>query len=217
MRKLLTILLALALIAPMPASAVSLKKNEKGKMQMAKRDFFQIGPTLGMSFMDIKNINKTNIEFQGGVTMQLNLPLGMTIQPSVLYNRTTAVYADPVTSETLTTTKTGYLTVPVALQWGPDLIICRPYLEAVPFLGYALHNTILTPGGKARNQWDGLNRFELGVGVGVGVDIWRFQVSYRYMWSLTKFNAGDPGSEIWKSALRDRKYRGSVISVSFLF
>lgn len=224
MKKVLTALLTFCLLASSVAFAAD--NGSKGRKRTnADRKIFQFGPTVGMSFMDIKNINKTNINFQGGLTAQINIPvIGLSIQPSVTYHRKSGdgIFVNPqTTDETQGTVATGYLNVPVAIQWGPDLMMFRPYVEAVPYFGYALHNSYRAENYFVRNQWDGINRFEFGAGVGVGVEIWRFQLSYRYFWNFTNLTKDNFKQELtgWQLAKTwaNKKYKGSVISLTFFF
>ena len=108
----------------------------------------------------------------------------------------------------------GYLEVPVSLQWGPDLLLFRPFLDVTPFVGYGLNNRFSISGMETvKNSWDGssVNRWEYGVGVGIGLEIWKFQVIGRYNWnfgSLLDFSK-DLGDGGFGPALRNSFERGN--------
>lgn len=60
--------------------------------------------------------------------------------------------------------------VPVNLQWGPDLILFRPFIMVSPFVGAAFRPE--------------KTLFDYGVGVGAGIDFWRMQLQIKYSWDL---------------------------------
>lgn len=126
----------------------------------------------GATFTDMKNVEVgTQTGWHLGATAQIDLPLGFAVQPSLIYN-----------SKVDSTVE-----VPVSLQWGPDLLIFRPFVEVAPYVGYKFTSTA------------GL---EYGVGLGGGLEVWRFQASCRYNWNL-------------ESAFNN--YRGVTLSLAFLF
>ena len=61
----------------------------------------------------------------------------------------------------------NYVEVPVNIQWGPDLLIARPFVFASPFIGYNLKNrfskettlaeTITENSSKSRANADGMS------------------------------------------------------------
>ena len=109
--------------------------------------------------------------WHAGGTMQFKLPAGFSVQPSLMYNYTSQ----------------NNLELPVSLQWGPDLLVFRPYIEVAPYAGY---------------QFIDAGRLGYGLGVGGGIEFWRVQVSCRYNWGLDDIV---------------QKYRGATLSVAFLF
>ena len=84
--------------------------------------------------------------------------------------------------------KTGYIQVPVQLQWGLTIGgIARAYAFAEPFVGYMVDEKTFnfdeeTPEEK---DWDFQNRLNYGVGAGLGVEIMKhIQLSARYVWNM---------------------------------
>lgn len=163
-------------------------------------------------------------KFHAGLTFKVSLPLGFAVQPSVLYQMKGTNVPSTVEDVKAFDYTAGYLEVPVSIQWGPDLLILRPYFECVPFFGYALNNKYKSDVYQ-RNNWDGLNRWEYGVGLGAGVEVWHFQVSARYNWDFgTLFDAKqeitDAGSFAakMKESIGDKsRFGGVTISVAVLF
>ena len=55
----------------------------------------------------------------------------------------------------------GYLEVPVSFQWGPDLLLFRPFLDVSPYVGYALSRKVSPDALLTQKEWktDSLQRF----------------------------------------------------------
>ena len=98
----------------------------------------------------------------------------------------------------------GYIDLNASFQWGPDLILFRPYVEVCPFAGYGVNGW-----GDLKNMWkkDG-NRWEYGVGLGGGLQIWRFQVNARYNWNF---------GPLYSGVRDDFNFGGMTLSLSFIF
>ena len=197
-----------------------------GVSQLSAQGRFGIVGGANFSESSIKSLKKDKItQYQAGITYQLKLPLGFAIQPSLLYQAKGMKF--DVAGETgidklegvgnvLTSYnyKLGFIELPVSIQWGLDLLILRPYLEVVPFIGCAVANN--------GHDWNDINRFEGGIGLGGGIDIWKFQINCRYNWnfgSLTK--SGSKIHEVAKEELGKNldkaNFRGVTLSLAFLF
>ena len=75
--------------------------------------------------------------YHAGLTYKFNLGAGFAIQPSVLYQVKGANLGELNTASSDDfKVKTGFVEVPVGFQWGPDLMVFRPFLMAEPFIGY---------------------------------------------------------------------------------
>jgi hypothetical protein len=126
----------------------------------------------------------------------------------------------------------GYLELPLSLQWGPDLLLFRPFLDVSPYVGYALNNEFkASTNTSARlstgfvNNWEGINRLEYGVGLGGGIEVWKIQVTCRYNWNFGPlFDNTDTAvkaSEVIGSAIgekfSDENFGGVTLSVALLF
>ncbi len=157
---------------------------------------------------------KTVSQYHVGLVYNVNLPLGFSVQPGVLYN---------VKGQTLNTTlekygmgnyditvdsKTGYLEVPVRVAWGVDFGIVEPFVFAEPFVGYALtteavsqfkdsatkelaNAAVTALGGKLdtsnsdSDKWVDRNRVNYGIGLGAGVKVLNHAaISVKYYWDL---------------------------------
>jgi hypothetical protein len=182
-----------------------------------KKTAAQFGIKAGLytsQFSDIKDFKlKNNVGFQAGVLYKLHVTPSIVVQPELLY---VAKEAKLEGKETVPTTGDGryamkYMQVPVSLQYGPNLVVARPFVQVVPYINYAL--------GKSSNvgSWDDINRFGYGIGLGAGVDVWRFQFNARYNWDFSKVGDGEKGVPVAGSEWRASKARGIEFSVAFTF
>jgi hypothetical protein len=111
-----------------------------------------------------------------GMAMKMKFPLfPLTLQPELLFS-TKGFNNDENSHLTL-----NYIEIPLNLQWGISIGKIRPYVELSPYLSYLVGSNKAL---KELNSWDG------GVGLGVGIDIWKLQISGKYVWGL-EGNVGD--------------------------
>lgn len=214
MKKILFLILSAALLAAGAAESV------------AQSRYGIIG---GMTFSNSKEFSRSTMtQFHAGLTYKLDLPLGFSVQPSLVYNAKGAKMKEVVSGNDKFDISMGYLELPVSLQWGPDLLIFRPFLDVTPYIGYALNNKLVSCGQTAgnsvtvKNSWDAVQRFEYGLGVGIGLDIWRFQVIGRYNWNFGSvyapgLTAGEHFPELVKGAFDSSHFGGITLSIAFLF
>lgn len=191
----------------------------------------------GMTFFNAErqSLNRSTMnKYHVGVTYQLKLPLGLSIQPALMYHVKGAKLGDVIPEAEMTNTSDlsiGYLELPVSLQWGPDLLLFRPFLDITPYIGYGLNNRMdayienILPSAAVRNDWSQLNRWEYGLGVGVGIEIWKFQVIGRYNWNFGSLYGHDDAQEpptslvgIMREAFSSgHNLGGFTLSVALLF
>ena len=118
----------------------------------------------------------------------------------------------------------GFLELPVSVQWGPDLLIFRPFLDVTPYVGYALSNNFTASLAGLEfdsDEWDGKERFEYGLGIGAGVNVWKLQLIARYNWNFGSLYNVEGWDDI-KPNLKDLKstsdnFGGVTLSMAFLF
>lgn len=198
-----------------------------GTQASAQGRFGVIG---GMTFSNAERqaLNRSTMnKYHVGVTYQLKLPLGFSVQPSLMYHVKGAKLSNVIPGADFTNTSDltiGYLELPVSLQWGPDLLVFRPFLDVTPYIGYAIGNRMSAAGveKEGRNQWAGLNRFEYGIGLGIGLEIWRFQVIGRYNWNLGPLSNADAAMQggfvpFINSAFSQSNFGGFTLSLAILF
>ena len=177
---------------------------------------------------DIENAtNRALSTFDAGVALKVNLGLGFSFQPSLVY-QTKSTRAR--ISEAQYDYNNGYVELPLQLAWGPDLLAFRPYFFGEPFVGYAVNCQLSCPSRETlKNVWKDLDsdRFEYGFSLGLGVDIWKFQVSAKYYWNLgTLTELGSNASTVLtgvtpavaaKSLFSEDHYRGIVVQFAIFF
>ena len=130
---------------------------------------------------------KSSAGIHAGVAYNLPLGAGFNLQPMLLYNVKGYNWEGSNTDVLKEQAgKFGYVELPVQLQWGPDLLLLRPYILAEPFVGYAVTGSKVINSERAKVDWSNMkSRVEYGVGVGAGVEIYnRVQVSFKYYWNF---------------------------------
>ena len=174
------------------------------------------------------NIFKTSSYslYHAGLAFQLPLIAGFSIQPAVTYQMKGAKL-DAVNSVSegidALDTKVGYLEIPVQVQWGPDMLLFRPYLLAEPFIGFALNSKTKSPLGKETDmKKSAINNMEYGLGVGAGIEIWRLQVSGRYFWNFGSLYDGSGkmnavGQEVRRAFKGGKNFNGFSLSAAIFF
>jgi len=178
----------------------------------------------GASFTSMQNVEKSSkTGFNIGATAQLRLPLGFSVQPSLVYNsKASEVGGDMIN----TSMNVGYLELPVSVQWGPDLLLFRPFVDITPFVGYALNSTIRTQALNAvevvaKNEWDAysMKRFSYGLGLGAGLEVWRLQLICRYNWNFGPLFDTDGALNVQpvNDLFKDKNFGGVTLSLAFMF
>lgn len=183
---------------------------------------FMVGATT--STVDVKNIDVNSVSlYHAGLTAQFPLGLGFSIQPSLLYQMKGMNLGDAASSTVSEIgksfeTKVGYVEVPVQFQWGPDLLLFRPYLLAEPFIGCRL-NASAKGAEDNKAAKDAIKSAEYGLGLGAGIDIFGFQVSGKWFWNFGGIYGSDASSTIntIKNVTDGNNFHGFAISVALLF
>ena len=194
-------------------------------MLISVQGFSQLGIKGGFNFTSFGDINlgkdatlKTAFEkktgYHIGIVYKAKIPfIGLAIQPELLYSQVNGSLevsgADASTIPMVTDMKLTYLQLPVGLQWGLDLMLFRPYIQAVPYIGLSMGRD----NGTKNLQWD-INKFRYGIGLGAGIDIWKLQISGKYNWDLGKVADFE-----WQGAktFKGGRNQGFELSLAFLF
>ena len=186
----------------------------------AVRASAQINPGVigGLTFSsaNLKEFNReTMTQYHVGATVRFKLPMGFSIQPSLIYQ------VKGAKTEVLTIDseiKVGYLELPVSFQWGPDLLLFRPFVDVSPFVGYGLNTSNWSEfTGEVKNAWDYKNRWEYGIGLGGGLEIWKLQVVARYNWDFAPFVKPEAFGQLGQAVKESMKFGGVTLSLALLF
>ena len=231
MKKIISLLAALALMVP--ASAQGLK--------LADGIHYGVVGGFTSSGTNIKDFSPKHIAlYHAGITAKFNLGIGFAIQPSLIYQVKGVKLSDMQLGDEFVHQfdyKLGYLELPVNIQWGPDLMAFRPYAFVEPFIGYAVNNDLIEKiktedptdlnQEKVKNGWKeyGLKRFEYGLGLGAGFEFWRIQLSAQWFWNFGNLYDNDTervdGNRIAqniKHAFTEKKnFQGVKVSLAILF
>jgi hypothetical protein len=190
-------------------------------MLLSVQGFSQFGIKGGLNFNSLEDINLKGVKdfdignstgFNAGILYKVKIPLvGLAIQPELIYSQTNSSINTEIAgwSNLNGDLKIGTLMLPVGLQWGIDLMLFRPFIQAVPYIGY----TVNTQNKITNLNWN-VDKFKYGVGLGAGLDIWKLQISGRYNWDL-----GDVAEFEWKGVdtFKGGKNKGFELSLAILF
>lgn len=167
--------------------------------------------------------------FNAGVALHIGLPLGLALQPEILYNQSgSEISGIEIPGTGLVTGNSslnvGSIDVPVGIQWGIKIGPIRPYLQAVPYLSIPVAHTLKVDGNKVSiNSDDIWSKVNYGIGLGAGIDIWKLQISCRYKWdmgnvvNLENKSAGDIADSVLEKVKDKSKMSGVELSVAFFF
>ena len=189
----------------------------------------KFGVTAGMNFnsakvADVKMDAKAG--WNVGATIQFNLPLGFSLQPSVVYMHKAAGFETPsLSSDFLENLKAemvqtvGSVVVPVSVQWGPDLLVARPFLDVTPYVGYSLTNKVKSDFAGIEEVVKGGNGLDYGLGLGAGINVWKLQAIVRYNWNFGVLgNYKDfTGVNLEDIKTDSETYGGITVNLAFFF
>lgn len=184
---------------------------------------------------DVKALNT----YHAGLTCKVDLGLGFAVQPSIIYQVKGANLGDinKDTQKEDFQLKTGFVEVPVQIQWGPDLLAFRPYLFAEPFIGYQVSSDdeMLGSGQSgAFKEWadQAKTKLEYGIGLGAGIEVVKHvQLSAQYFSNFgnlftpqedatgTETTGTAPVAETYKEAISNgvKNFQGIKVSLAFIF
>lgn len=182
----------------------------------------QFGIIGGLNFSNAKFENASQFAdaaknatlFHAGVAWKMDLPLGFALQPELTYQVKGAKLESFSTQELKY--KNGYIELGAGVQWGPDLIIARPYVFAEPFIGY-----LVNPDKTISNASDVTKKLEYGIGLGAGVEVFKhIQVSvqwFRNLGNVVDTNADKITGSDWQKIKDLKTYQGVRLSLGIFF
>ena len=179
----------------------------------------QFGFLVGLTSSSVKMASSDAISlYHAGLTYKINLPSGFAIQPAVLYQVKGANVGQlgTATDEDFKV-KTGFVEVPLGLQWGPHLAAFRPYVFAEPFFGYRVSST--DRGNESFQAWasQAKNKFEYGFGLGAGLEISdHLQLSVQWFNNLGAMFS-KPAESGTESLGKVKNFEGIKFSLAILF
>ena len=179
----------------------------------------KFGVTGGLNFNTAK-IKDVKMDAQAGwnvgLTYNLDLPLGFSLQPALVYTQKGALVGTDAVS---VKQSVGSLNLPVSVQWGPDLLVARPFVDVTPYVGYSLVNKVTADVLGISTGDKGKNSFEYGLGVGAGLDVWKLQVIVRYNWNFGVLGSLKDFTNIQLDDLKseNEKFGGISLHLAFFF
>jgi hypothetical protein len=158
-----------------------------------------------MSFSDefgqnLDNLYANRIGWHLGMVMKVKIPnFPLVLQPELLFS--TKGFNGENGGKKL---RLNYIEVPINLQWGIQLGKVRPYAELSPYFSYLVGSN---------KSLDELNSWDGGLGLGAGIDIWKLQISCKYVWGFGK--VGDIKDDNNGEVIGSVKNRGIQISLGY--
>ena len=178
---------------------------------------FSMGITGGLNFCEARfaDVNMSApVRYHLGMACNVDLSAGFSIQPALTFV-TKEAYFNESTDITM-----NYIEVPVSFQWGPDLLLFRPFVDVSPFVGCLLTNNVDTVINDkvyaSGTRSEGRQIFEYGCGVGGGIDIWKLRIVARYNWNFGSVFVKDYSGDLGKINLNDH-FKGLSLSLSLFF
>ena len=165
---------------------------------------------------DFKNISL----YHAGLTYKIDLGVGFALQPSLIYQVKGAKVENigSAASEDFKL-KTGFVELPLSIQWGPDLMAFRPYVFAEPFVGYQI--TSSDQGNQTVADWakQAKNKVEYGFGLGGGLEIAsHLQISVQWFKNMGQmFDTSKTAADVWNQAKDVKNFQGIKVSLAILF
>ena len=149
------------------------------------QDGFGLMGGLISSNTKLKDFDFDNVtQYRAGVAYRYPMALGFVLQPEFTYCVKAASASVGASDLANFRIRMGYAEAAFQMQWGPDLVLFRPYVLVEPFVGYALNNRIsfsLSEGPRwdaNDNYWNSIQRVEYGYSVGGGLELFgKIQVS----------------------------------------
>ena len=129
----------------------------------------------------VQGIKEGRSGWQLGAGFQTETASGFSFQPELVYKVMGYKMSD------IQNLNLGYLEVPLNVQWGPNLLIARPFIFAGPYVGIKVSNQFR---GSNWTETDmeqvtsGLKKAEWGLGLGIGLNVMRFQIAGKYNWNF---------------------------------
>ncbi|MCF0163849.1 MAG: PorT family protein [Bacteroidales bacterium] len=208
MKKVYAFLAALALTAGFCNSAAAQGVVIKGGLSYSNFDLKNASSDITALIGEVRNY----VGWHAGIGFQSGTAAGFSVQPELLINQKGTKIGD-------VNWRMNYLELPVNVQWGPDLVVCRPYIQVSPFIGYSIinkvsakKNSVIAP--LIQEFTKDANRFSYGVGVGGGIEIYKFQISAKYSWNFGQVVSWKDYASQLKSM---RKGTANCLDVSIAF
>jgi hypothetical protein len=176
---------------------------------------------------DAPKENKAVALYEAGILYKADLGAGFAIQPALAYQ----VKGAALKQNNDVTSQTGFVELSLGAQWGPDLLVLRPYIFVEPFIGYGVtgkESITLSGSSLSFDKYtaalgEAKNKLEYGAGAGVGVEIIsHVQLScqfFRNFGQLYKADHLDTGDlKDIKASYKDLKhYQGIKFTLAILF
>ena len=146
---------------------------------------YHYGVVAGLNFSTIKSNYNSDMDIvtgvAGGLAAQIVWPMGFMAQPEILFSKKGCIFAGNGLRYDI-----DYLEVPVKLTYRFNLADVKPFGFVAPYAAYVLNLTEHSGVESDDTFSDQINKLDYGFSVGAGFDVWRIQLSFRYIWGLAQ-------------------------------
>ena len=175
-------------------------------------------------------------QYRAGIAYKYPVAMGFAVQPEFSYSvkggtlvsKTPHIESMPDLEIAWLNLHMGYLEAALQLQWGPDLLLFRPYALVEPFVGYAINNKVRNPminTPSRTNVWNSIQRMEYGYAIGGGLELFGIlQLSakrYKNLGPIYKepeSGRAESFDDLYMKAFKgDDNFGGWVLSLAFFF
>lgn len=127
----------------------------------------------------VSDIKAGRSGWHAGIGFQTESSHGFSFQPELIYKVNGLKFSDGGDL------RMSNLELPLNVQWGPDLLIARPFVFGGPFVGYRFKPA--QNGDLSDAEILALKKFEWGIGAGIGINVWKVQIAGKYNWNFGTF------------------------------
>ncbi len=202
--------LALSIVLVLVALTASAQKfGVTGGLTMSQFDDIRDGRTPG---------------YHAGVSLNLPLALGFSLQPELLYNVKGATVPEISDAKF----SAGYCELGLQAQWGLDLIVAKPFVLFEPYIGGRVNDSVKLDGQLLQDDilWELANRMEYGFAIGGGIEVlYNLQLSVKHFSTMGSLFDSGRINPAFESMVTDQlaeildggHFTGTTVSLTYFF
>jgi hypothetical protein len=176
---------------------------------------------------------KPRFGLAGGISYKLDLIMGLSIQPEVLYVQKGVVYEGTMTQGSYSlsgksTFKLDYIDIPVLVKFNLPVPVLSPYIEAGASYGILLSAKEkdeitttnipgMTPGSSETDIKNSISKNDLSFLIGLGVELSILDINIRYMIGTSRLFKDNPDTPLIDENAAKIYNRGFMLTAGLRF